>query len=103
MQQFLKPPDSSHKNRWSKWIADPKPKGNSHNYLIFFYQIFETPRALYIYSYLNSDQPHFQVLNNHMWLVGYCVEKRSIGSGVNRLTYILGFKSQSKRKQETKR
>ena len=30
------------------------------------------------------------------------MQKGSLGSGVNRLTYILGFKSQSKRKQEKK-
>ena len=41
-----------------------------------------------------SEQPHVAG--------GYCAQKCSLGRGVNRLTYILGFKSQSKRKQEKK-
>ena len=36
---------------------------------MLFYQVFEMPCVLYIYSNLNSEQSHFQMLNNRMWLV----------------------------------
>ena len=50
----------------------------------------------HVHLYLQQSQfiPPTQVLNNHMWLVATVWKS----SGVNGLTYILGFQSQSKRK-----